>query len=680
MSDGTKDDTNTKSSFSSLWLGESIVQIRKELNKVKENNKIILEKDSNLKNEIMMEFNKHKLSCDFPKIDNLCKGKTINIDDNSDFLDLINTYKSTVELNKTISSEEEFLKRLKILRNNNIAKMLLDDIKKDELLKELYLSDENREQSFFETSINEYNQYLEELSIILKAFKSQDKALEEEWLTNALKLHENLESCLFCGNENITEIKTKWKNILESNCRNKRNNILSVLDKHLKSIENILVHENDYNSVSKEIIESVNNLKKEILKVKEYIENLKLIDFKLNYYRVSSGVLLSEINAITEECHDYVLGKFISKYEIIYHIKTFLNEKIAKIDSKLIQEMNKHADSISKDINDNLIKLGLEKELEVKIEKRGNDRKYSFNFKDKNNKIGTLSDGQKHKLALAIFLSNIKNKNVKDKIIVLDDPVVTLDQRTYYAVRTEIMELTKLNPKSIILLTHNISYLHIQLSNLFNTELLEENVTLYHLYGDSIVEIDPNVLNYDDLTLYKKAIKEIKNIEEFSILATINIRMYRYFLDHHLRILGIPSTGNPSDEIKLLNLEDIDKMKLNSLNVYIENRCKDTNAINSDLYETFVKLNEFVKMLGYPLFINDEELIRLQSFSNNQKREKNYSGDNILFNILLWVHHATLYDSEKYRDIKRYICHPRHQLTSSIVGVDFTNSELDDFI
>ena len=74
--------------------------------------------------------------------------------------------------------------------------------------------------------------------------------------------------------------------------------------------------------------------------------------------------------------------------------------------------------------------LGLEKEITVDIDRLGGKVKYSLNVV--NNNLSKLSDGQKHKLALAIFLNSIKDEDLKDKIVVFDDPVVSLDELGYH--------------------------------------------------------------------------------------------------------------------------------------------------------------------------------------------------------------------------------------------------------
>ena len=77
-SSGTKDDTHTKESFSSLWLGEDIVAVKSSLDKSKEILKKINEKEFGLKAEISATFNKYRLiSPDYSRINNLCESVTI---------------------------------------------------------------------------------------------------------------------------------------------------------------------------------------------------------------------------------------------------------------------------------------------------------------------------------------------------------------------------------------------------------------------------------------------------------------------------------------------------------------------------------------------------------------------------------------------------------------------------
>ncbi len=680
-STGTKDDVSTKESFSSLWLGEEIVEVKTKLDRSKIKNKKLLDIGQKINNEIISCFNEYKLKPDFAKINNLCKEKSINIDIEQDFdiEQFISSFKSEIVLNDNILNKEMFETKLSILKNNNVLSMLIADIKKDNLLIEIYLNENNIVKQNLMNYINDYNNGLNSLIELENAFKSKNKKLQSDWIKNALQLHENIDFCLFCGNENIEDIKDHWGNILNNTIKDKKEKFLKEIECHIVNLINIQNHKENYSEIVPDIVDSILKLKTNFELIKKQINENKEISFNLDFYDGDKSLLILEVNKVEEECHDYLFKNFLSRYEMIYHLKNKYSEKINMLDVELVNKMNENALKISTNINDILTKLGLVKELEVKLENRGNERKYNFSFKNKKTSIKTLSDGQKHKLALAIFLAGIRNQGVEDKIIVLDDPVVTLDQRTYYAVRSEIISLTSLKPKMIVLMTHNIGYLQIQLSNLFNKDLLD-NVTFYHLLSDSIKEIDPNILNYDDLTLYKKALLQVSTFEEFSILATINIRMYRYFLDHYMRITGVPSTDNPKNEIEKLNIDNSKKEKLNEINVFIEGKCKDLKCTNNKLVLTFEKLNDLISILGYPKLIDDKEMAKIKEFDNNFVRDLKYSGDNIIFQILFWVSCAMLYKDNNYKDIKNYVSHPRHQMTSSIVGVDFYNSEIDDFI
>lgn len=679
-SSGTKDDTHTKESFSSLWLGEDIVAVKNSLDKSKEILNKINEKEFGLKAEISATFNKYRLiSPDYSRINNLCESVTVETNLDEDLETKTNSFVSKISLNQVIKSDEQLNEKYTVLKNNNILTMFINDIKQDDLFSEIYLSDNQENQQKLFNSINEYNENLIELAELEVAFKSSDKTLENKWIQEAIKLHENINFCLFCGNEDINIAKEKWKKVLSSTVKEKKEKILSEIEFHLSKINTIQNHCEEYIKTSPKIIESIMKLNEDLILLKKYITENKFVDFQINFYKGDKSILTSNVKTIYDECHDYLFKNYLSRYEIIYHLKQKCSETINLLEEDLTKKMDANAINISKNINKILTELGLSKELEVKLEKRGNDKKYNFGFKNKKTSIKTLSDGQKHKLALAIFLASIQNQGIKDKVIVLDDPVVTLDQRTYYAVRTKIMHLSAQDPKTILLMTHNIGYMQIQLSNLFNSNILSDNVAFYHLLGDTIREIDPNILNYDDLTLYKKALSEITSHKEFSVLATINIRMYRYFLDHYLRILGIPSIENPIEEIDKIDIDMDSKIKLKEINLFIEKKCKDLNANYNDLYLTFEKLNEFIAILGYPKLINNEEIEKLKNFKANNIRTIDYDGDNIIFQILFWVHCAMLYKDNNYKDIKNYISHPRHQMTSSIVGVDFYNSELNDF-
>ena len=679
--EGAKDDTKTKASFSTLWIGSTIVKLQGELSNFRESSKKISDKYNEKKDQIMAFFNTKKITIvDFSKyesaIDITKYVKPSGISDE----DIIRNYKSPTPLKCAIIDDEKLNQSILIYNNNLYVNHLLSQLKENQLLTEIFLDKKDEIKNGLLKDIDSYNTNLDELKKIESSFILKNKSDECNWIKKALELHDKLDKCLFCGKKNISQQKERWREIVDSKLQTQKQELLNKIDDIVKSIL-LILKDSDYSKIAKNTIDSLKNMQKYFANVKQHIEKSDIVPSSLIFPNIKTDELVISNNQLFNDISDYLFKDFQNEYETLFLLNKKYEESIKNKNDQIIVEMNTNARSISDEINDNLKKLGFEKELKIKVDGRGNDKKYAFGFANHEVEIKNLSDGQKHKLAIAIFFASIKKHGLKGKNIVLDDPVVTLDQRTYHAIKDQIIEIAKQNPNCIVILTHNVSYLYIQLSNIFNNNDLLAITKLYHLLSDSAKELDVNTLNYDDLTLYKKCINEMTKFDEFSIVASLNIRIYRFFLDLYLRMQGIPDNGNPKDEINnLVNFSQKEKEKMNSISLSIEGQARDDNLTNNEVFLLYEQTNEFVKMLKFPQILDENDLNKIMSFKNNNKRDWKYMGDSFLFMIAEWAHLAITGSGTNLLQIKNYICHPRNQLTKSIVGVDLTDSEFKDFV
>ncbi|MBO6261355.1 MAG: hypothetical protein J6N95_01945 [Bacilli bacterium] len=67
-------------------------------------------------------------------------------------------------------------------------------------------------------------------------------------------------------------------------------------------------------------------------------------------------------------------------------------------------------------------------------------------------------------------------------------------------------------------------------------------------------------------------------------------------------------------------------------------------------------------------------------FSNDNQKNTNCNSESLLFEIITRANSILQTANEKYESIKNYMNHPRTQLTSSIVGVDFSDAELNEML
>ena len=670
---GATDDVSTKESFSELWIGEKIVKLKNELETLK-NQKNPLTKEKEL---LTQTINKTFVEKGITLINYLEIDKRINDikyvkNDSVSNDEVINSYKATIECKTNINDEEQFKQAFGQYKNNSLVQMFIKAVKRNAFLEHVLFNKDQEEISSLVTSLQRYNNSCDEIKRINLRFTAKDKAKEEEWIRKALELHEDANKCYFCGNENIEKAIIEWKEILSSSLKEETNKTTKYLESIIELSNEILKNKESFNKVASNSILTIEKIVFYLCAAKESMaknEPIKELKFPL----VKSDELVVEENELLKNIQNYLFRPFLSKYEILSLLIKDYDSKCLSKDTELENEMASEAESIKKRINSNLKELDFDKELKIAIEKRGNTKKFRFGFINSTTKINTLSDGQKHKLALAIFFASIEDKDLTEKIVVLDDPIVTLDYRSYYLLKKKILKISKdKNPKSIIVLTYNVDYLYIQLTNLYNSNA--DFVKLVHLTSKTIKEVDYNIINYDDLSLYQAGIKSVSSYDEFSLVASLNVRIYRMFLDLYLRMKGIPSTNNPKEEIEsIMELDEDTKNALLECNKLLEHVCRDTSSTNKDLYDSFVATNEFVQKLGFPVLIDKPSFSLLKKYSNNQKRISSYVGDSLLFLIINRAVSILESTDEKNKQLKDYMNHPRTQLTSSIVGIDFSD-------
>lgn len=683
-STGATDDSKTKEAFSELWIGEKTVKLKKELEEIRARSKEVTKIKDNLITVITKDFSDYGVT--------LINLNNVNIDLETIFAtykkpkdktdeEIIKNYKSKNPLKTSINNEEELKQHIAKFHNNELVQIFINDLKNNALLNELFLINKKDEKDKFLEKIKRYNEIAKDLRHLDEVFTAKDTKKEEVWIKDALVLHEDADHCYFCGNPNIKEAMEKWKKVTESKLKEETNLIVDSLCNAKKSIENILKYKDSVLKIASKSVKSIDNLYAYLKDVEEKILTREPVDERMCFPDIKTDELITEENKLLEEIQKYIFKKYFDKYEITYLLLKDYLVQIANKDKEIEDEMDANAESITKAIDDHLRELDFDKELEIVVDKRGNEKKYRFGFASASVKLNTLSDGQKHKLALAIFFASIEKLDLTDKVVVLDDPVVTLDYRSYYSVKSKIIKLREeKKPLCLVLLTCNIDYLYIQLTNLFNKSEITDT-TMFHLTGGSIEEVDFNIINFDDLSLYKNGLNQISSFEEFNLVASLNVRIYRMFLDLLLRMQGIPSNGNPKDEI--LSIPGIDKTTKDRLveeNEFVEKYCRKESATNSELFETFEKTNDFINTLGFPSLIDSTIFENLKKFNNSEIRSNAYSGNVLLFLIIrraLVIANST---EKKYKCLKDYLNHPRTQLTSSIVGVDFSDLEVDKIV
>ena len=102
-------------------------------------------------------------------------------------------------------------------------------------------------------------------------------------------------------------------------------------------------------------------------------------------------------------------------------------------------------------------------------------------------------------------------------------------------------------------MTHDINYLYIQLSNIFDNPDMSLITEVYKFCDTKFKPVSLEILNVDDITLYKFGIKKAKYINDVKALATLNCKLFRILIDLKARFQGTPISSNVDVEAILID-------------------------------------------------------------------------------------------------------------------------------
>ena len=310
--------------------------------------------------------------------------------------------------------------------------------------------------------------------------------------------------------------------------------------------------------------------------------------------------------------------------------------------------------------------MGLNKEITVGVDRLGGKIKYSLNVV--NNNLSKLSDGQKHKLALAIFLNTIKNEDLKGKTVVFDDPVVALDELGYHFFKQYVIKNIMNNPNieecpNLIILTHNFNYLYIQTSNIIISPNLQDNTKILKLNSDGYKELNFELFKLDDIALFKKCLDNIKYEDELIDLSSLYNKVFREFLDLKLRILGNPLNGNPAEEIKIIVSDEQTRKLLQEQSNKLSSYSKNKNITIEESKEGFCLLSDMLKTIGFDEYILPQNIDLIK---NIVKREEIIYSD--IFYIIHEIANILRNEDNKYKNYINYLNHPRISFTKNMMS------------
>lgn len=420
------------------------------------------------------------------------------------------------EIDKSLNKKE-------ILRINELIKIYNNKILKK-------INDFNNEIKSYNSSLDGLNELKDAINVIKRVLGNNFKQTEDitKWIEEGIRIHKYygiISNCIYCGNKGLSFVE-KHKIVLENKIMKFKNKIISLKKKNIDFLETELLK--PLKKFNKSV--TLDKLNEKVKNLFDYLKLLEINDKNIELVPISTlqKINLIQINNINLD----LLKQFLIINDKNYVLKEIqktifkkkLDEKYNELNKKVSSIIKKNIGYVSKTINSNKLFLGINTEVEVKFYKAPGstkDKKYRLVFK-KNNKnlVQSISDGQKFKFAVMLFIEEIrikieKLKNKNNFLLIFDDPIDTADMFTYFSFKSLIINKLFKNYKNkikIIILTHNIDYSTIQ----FNTsEDKLAKMEFIRMYEKKCSDMEYTELFINDkimfLQLHEKLIGSLKN-------------------------------------------------------------------------------------------------------------------------------------------------------------------------
>lgn len=452
-------------------------------------------------------------------------------------------------------------------------------------------------------------------SQIIEVLKSDE--ILGKWVERGLAIHKERELviCAFC-NQTIPQNRLSdlekhfnqdYQNLIESVRRLKEKCSTRKVAINFPDASNLYEDmASEYLNKKKEaddLIETFNKRLDSVISVLERKEQNPFSQLNLEEFALIDGKPIQEINQIIARHNKksenfesqidenkralemHYIAEFIDTYnELLGEIKTIENDHLSlvKTITEREQEIRVLKDKIiSHHIPAQQVSRDLEQFLgRSDIQLTATDEKEGYQISRNGGIAKDLSEGEKTALAIVYFLTKIKEEgfDLKNGVIVIDDPVSSLDSISIFQAFGFIKESIK-GAGQIFILTHHFDFFR-QVKNWFSywrndheyfmVICREENSTR----KSAIIKIDKLLIDYESeyhflfSVLYKFTKKQEKHLEEMYPLPNIA----RKFLEGFLAF-RVPTLGNKRTEPALfyrLGKIDFDSKKKARIHRFVE--------------------------------------------------------------------------------------------------------------
>jgi wobble nucleotide-excising tRNase len=417
-----------------------------------------------------------------------------------------------------------------------------------------------------------------------------------DWVNEGKKYLQEDETCPFCQQNTITEeFRNELEGYFDESFTNNTKMVKELIEEYLRTFDNLinelqLIETTEKtNKESKLDVEKFGSLlktlsgqftgNKELLnsKLKEPSRSIGLVSTKEQLDEI--GELIKIANEAVKKHNDIVDNYAIERQKLVDEIWKFiiednrtrieyfikhktglqkgidnLSEKVRKLREeylaldKEIKDLTKNVTSIQPsvdEINQTLKSFGFQN-FEIVPANSGVNQ---YQIQRENGELAeeTLSEGEITFITFLYFLQLAKGSTTEteitdDRILVIDDPISSLDSNVLFVVSSLLKEIAKSirnnegNIKQIILLTHNV-YFHKEVS-FINGRTQECGETNYWILRkiDNISYLQNFELENPIKNSYELLWKELKNREHNSGVTIQNTM--RRIIENYFKILG----------------------------------------------------------------------------------------------------------------------------------------------
>jgi energy-coupling factor transporter ATP-binding protein EcfA2 len=658
---GPKISPNNRQNFSRLFIGEDAVKTATEITKLAQLKKDADDRFEKVVQNVQLLLAKKGLDTKIPDV----PPSFYSFETGSGFqsIDAAQAkYFIISHFETTITGEEEFDQISKQMKEEMLLKSIFQKINTDSYLKSILF---DGKAYFDEQRASEFNECVLNIEEDEKPF-AECKSIEayKQWLEQGVGLEEDKSLCLFCGSDKGQDAKNKWSYLLKSKHLAVKKLLLKELGSNLLSLEKITKETDEIKSLVPFIFQTCTLIYSALKDVQQQVNANQPIQW--SSIEIKTDKAIQETAKAALSASNYLINKNYLPFFYLSLLSSFLKDSIAKKNSELDKALLEYSGKAKDLINECLKLLGTDKKISLKTAKLGG--KHTISWESLDNLLPfQYCDGERRKLALAMFFANIIISDKHFDSIVLDDPVDSLDVLTYYHLRELLVE-KRIRDKCnrLIILTHNIHYLYIQVSNLLQNESLASSTFIFELRPHNFEEIPLPFFQMDDIALFKHMLIGLSENSNLALLPWFVNRIGRLFINLRVSMLGFSPKDNIAPNLLILGDTKKEMYELTERMVGFSRR---PDITSHDVANSLECLNSLLTKLGFPPLVDEKTILFVKR--QTKRLDKNQPPINFCEEIIKYG----IDEEAKGNSLKSYLEHPRYQITESLLTISASDSE-----